>query len=199
MHFLTPHLFVWFITLSQAHAFFAGNLTSLPTRSARPRPVHEDWPSVPGRPFDLFPRSLAHPARRLSRTGFMTLTHEIYTDVVRQIDTYGNSPIPSPPSPPLSFESRGIKFEISSFADVTGRRSRRRRDNNTEQEARETDQADTSLRWGDLIPLLASFRAKMSRDGAWRENAVWIRHRDVGVRVGTASLERAGPRAVRSK
>ncbi|KAI4111693.1 MAG: hypothetical protein LQ345_006719, partial [Seirophora villosa] len=167
--------------------------------SARPGPVYDDWPSVPGRPFDLFPRSLVHPARRLSHTGFLTLTHEIFTDVIRHIDTYGNSEIPSAPSPPLSFESRGIKFEISSFADVIGRRRKGKRDNNTEQEARENDQDDTSLRWGDLIPLLASFRAKMSRDGAWRENAVWIRHRDVGVRVGTASLERAGPRAVRTK
>ncbi|KAL8962660.1 MAG: hypothetical protein Q9193_000959 [Seirophora villosa] len=115
----------------------------------------------------------------------MTLTHEIFTDVIRHIDTYGNTRIPSSPSPPLSFESRGIKFEISSFADFTGRR-RRRDDKNAEQEAGETDQADTSLRWGDLIPLLATFRAKMSQDGAWKENAVWIRHKDVGLRRAAA-------------
>ncbi|KAL9011791.1 MAG: hypothetical protein Q9173_003399, partial [Seirophora scorigena] len=152
------------------------------------RPVHEDWPAVPGRPFVLFTRSRVHPARRLSHTDFLTLTHDIFNDVTRHVDTYGNSRIPSLPAPALSFESRGIKFEISSFADASGRGR-----GGSAWEAGENDQVDTSLRWGDIIPILAVFRAKMSRDGAWRESAVWIRHRDVRMRIGTASLERTRP------
>ncbi|KAL8976764.1 MAG: hypothetical protein Q9177_006778, partial [Variospora cf. flavescens] len=148
---------------------------------ARNPSLHDEWPPVPGRDFTLSSRSLSHRARLLSRTHFLALVPVILADVESHVNDHGNSPIPTQPDLPLRFESPGIKFEISGLAAVGWTFSEL------------WDRNDVRLRWGDIIPIIAVFRAKMSRDDEWRESAVWIRHPQVGRLVGMASLERASP------
>ncbi|KAL8645673.1 MAG: hypothetical protein Q9210_006573 [Variospora velana] len=188
---IVPHLFLWFTTASLAHPL-ADNTTSTAsqpgdhTTSAAShfplnRFLHDEWPSVPGSDFTLSSRSIMYRTRLLSHTHFLALVRLVFADVESHINDHGNSPIPTQQDPPLRFESRGIKFEISGFAAV-GRRIPEAGEGN-----------DVRLRWGDIIPIIAVFRAKMSRDEEWRESAVWIWHPQAGVRVGMASLERASP------
>ncbi|KAL9018217.1 MAG: hypothetical protein Q9185_004490 [Variospora sp. 1 TL-2023] len=151
--------------------------------SARKRPLHDEWPSIPGSDFTLLPRSLGYPARQLSRTHFLALVRVVFADVEAHINEYGNSPIPTRPDSALRFQVYGIKFEISGSAAVGN--------GWTVSEVREGN--DVRLRWGDIIPIIAVFRAKFSRDQEWKESAVWIQHPQARRWVGMASLERASP------
>ncbi|KAL8724370.1 MAG: hypothetical protein Q9166_007991 [cf. Caloplaca sp. 2 TL-2023] len=175
MLFLRPYLFLLSSILVLAHPLLPTPISDNSLALAPPsRPSLSDtWPDVPGRPFSLTTLPLPHPARPLSRTKIIALIHIVFSAVEAYIRTHGNDPIPH--SPPLDYMSEGIKFSISGSTGSVP--------------------PPHVLRYGDMIPILAVFRVKMSQEGEWRELSARIQMGD-GLEIGRAKMVMVGMRAL---
>ncbi|KAI4283822.1 MAG: hypothetical protein L6R38_001904 [Xanthoria sp. 2 TBL-2021] len=145
-----------------------------------PDKLSEPWPELIGRNFSLSTDALPWHARHLSRSAVMSLMIQVLGHVEKHRKVMGSTIIPNnlDVAGPIELATRNIKFEICRLA-AGGL---------TQLHADLESIDDGELRWDDIRPILTVFRAKMTRDAAWRERAVWIRHKITDVRLGAAKI-----------
>ena len=104
---------------------------------------------------------------------------QVLGEVRHHVITQGDEIIPSNLDVSVvEIASRGLKFEICRLVAA----------GLTQWYADAEGEAEVELRWSDIVPIIAVFRAKMQRDSQWRERAVWIRHSETNVRLGMAKI-----------